>query len=107
VQERKHGLEQAEMAFGIQQEEKKQKLVELAVQNARAEADAKAYAVAATMNSFRGVDPAVLQALANSGMNPQQLIASAFQGLAAKAERIGELNISPELLNELMKRPGK
>jgi hypothetical protein len=105
VQEKKHGLEQAEMAFSIGQEEKKKKLVELSVQNARAEADAKAYAIAATLGSFRGVDPVVVQALANSGMNAQQLIAAAFQGIADKAERIGHLNITPELLHELIKRP--
>ena len=50
-------------------------------------------------------DPTLL--FANAGMNPQQLIASAFQGLADKAERIGNLNITPELLHELLKRPGK
>jgi hypothetical protein len=107
VQEKKHGLEQAQLAFSIEQEEEKKKLVELSVQNARAESDAKAYAVSATMSAFRGVEPAVLQALANSGMSPQQLIATAFQGLAEKAERIGNLNISPELLQELLRRPSK
>jgi hypothetical protein len=107
VQEKKHQLDQAQMAFSIGQEQEKKKLVELTVQNARAEADANAYAIGSTMNAFRGVDPVVIQALASSGMNPQQLIAAAFQGLADKAERIGHLNISPELLHELLKRPGK
>ena len=82
VQEKKHQLDEAQMAFSIEQEEEKKKLVELTVQNARAEADASAYATAATLNAFRGVDPIVVQALASSGMSPQQLIASAFQGLA-------------------------
>jgi len=107
VQEKKHQLDDAQMAFSIEQEEEKKKLVELTVQNARAEADASAYATAATLNAFRGVDPIVVQALASSGMSPQQLIASAFQGLAENAERIGHLNITPELLHELIKRPGK
>jgi regulator of protease activity HflC (stomatin/prohibitin superfamily) len=107
VQEKKHQLEKAQMAFSIGQEQEKKKLVALTVENARAEADANAYAISATMNSFRGVEPAVLQALANAGMNPQQLIATAFQGIADKAERIGTLNISPDLLHELLKRPGK
>jgi len=107
VQEKKHELDQSQMVFSIAQEEEKKKLVELTVQNARAEADANAYAIGATMNAFRGVDPVVVQALASSGMNPQQLIAAAFQGLAEKAERIGQLNITPDLLHELLKRPGK
>ncbi len=33
------------------------------------------------------------------------MIAFAFQELAAKAEKIGNLNISPELLSELLDRP--
>lgn len=107
VQERKHGLAQAQMAFNIQQEEEKKKLVGLAVQNAREEADASAYAIAATMKAFQGVEAGVIQALASTGMSPQQLIASAFLGLAEKAEKIGQVNISPELLQELLKKPTK
>jgi hypothetical protein len=35
-------------------------------------------------------------------MKPDQMIAFAFQELAGKAERIGQLNISPDLLRELL-----
>jgi hypothetical protein len=38
-------------------------------------------------------------------MKPQQLIAMAFQELATKADKIGTLNISPELLSELLEKP--
>ena len=107
VQEKKHGLQQAEMAFNIKQEEEKKKLVGLAVQNAREESDASAYAISATMKAFHGVDASVIQALASTGMSPQQLIASAFQGLAEKADKIGQLNISPDLLQELLKKTVK
>ena len=43
-----------------------------------------------------------MQALAAVGMQPGQLIAQAFGGIAERAERIGQLNVSPELLNALM-----
>jgi hypothetical protein len=105
VQEKKHGLQAAEMEFSIGQEEEKKKLVELSVQNARAEADANAYAISAAMNAFQGVDPATVQALASMGMKPNQLIALAFQGLAEKSEKIGQLNITPDLLKELLNKP--
>ena len=39
-------------------------------------------------------------------MDSQQLIANAFNELAENAGKIGELNISPELLNQLMRRKG-
>jgi hypothetical protein len=35
-------------------------------------------------------------------MKPEQLIAFAFQELAGKADKIGQLNISPDLLRELL-----
>lgn len=35
-------------------------------------------------------------------MQPSQLIAQAFGGIAERAERIGQLNVSPELLNGLL-----
>jgi hypothetical protein len=35
-------------------------------------------------------------------MQPGQLIAQAFGGIAERAERIGQLNVSPELLAGLL-----
>jgi hypothetical protein len=102
VQEKRHQLEQADMAAKVGLEDQRQKLVELAVQNSKAEADARAYGVAAGMRALAGVDPRVLQALATVGMKPDQLIAGAFQELAARADKIGQLNLSPELLRELL-----
>jgi hypothetical protein len=53
------------------------------------------------------VDARILQALAATGMKPEQLIAAAFQEIAGKAEKIGQLNISPDLLRELLAKSGK
>lgn len=86
-------------------EEERRKLVTLAAENARLDADARAYALSATMKALQSADTSVLQALTNSGMKPQQLIALAFQELAAKADKIGTLNISPDLLSELLDKP--
>jgi len=61
-------------------------------------------ASASLMKIFEGVDTRVIQALAASGMQPGQLIAQAFSGIAEKAEKIGQLNVSPELLNALMEK---
>ncbi|MEZ0274150.1 MAG: SPFH domain-containing protein [Roseimicrobium sp.] len=102
VQERQHELQRAEMLSNISLEEKKKDLVALSTQNERQEADTRAYAVAATMKALSEVDTRIVQALAASGMKPEQLIAAAFQELAGKAEKIGQLNISPDLLRELL-----
>jgi hypothetical protein len=55
------------------------------------------------MRALTGTDPKALQALASVGMKPGQLMALAFRDLADNASKIGELNVSSELLRELMR----
>lgn len=102
IQEKNHILKEEAMKFNIGLEEKNKDLVELCVANAKAQSDAKAYAIAAAMKAIEKVDPSVIQSLAGIGMKPEQLIASAFQNLADRADKIGQLNISPDLLRELL-----
>jgi len=102
VQEKKHLVEKEALEAGISREDRRKQLVTLAAENARAEADARAYGVSGTMKALSTADPRILQALASTGMKPEQLIAFAFQELAGKADKIGQLNISPDLLRELM-----
>jgi hypothetical protein len=102
VQQKKRELSEAEMSTRIALEEKNQKLVSLASENAKLEADARAYGISAVMGALAKTDPKTLQALASVGMNPGQLVAVAFKELADNAEKIGQLNISPELLRELL-----
>lgn len=102
VQTKTHELADAEMAFKIEQEEKNRQLVALSAENARTEAEARAYGVAETMKALDGVDPQTLQVLAGMGMQPDRLVALAFQQIAGRADQIGQLNVSPELLRELL-----
>src|SRR5712691_7543862 len=102
VQEKKHLVEKEALEANIGLEDRRKSLVTLAAENAKAEADARAYGVSTTMKALGSADTKILQALATTGMKPEQLIAFAFQELAAKADKIGQLNISPDLLRELM-----
>lgn len=102
--EKRQQIEDQEMAGRIALEDKNKALTDLRVENARKEADAKAYAVGAVMKAVQGTDPKVLQALTVGTADPSVLIAMAFQGLAENAERIGELNISPDLLQQLTRK---
>jgi hypothetical protein len=102
VQEKRHQLEQSDMTAKVGLEDKRKQLVMLASQNARAEADVRAYGISTTVQALGNVDARVLQALASAGMKPEQLIAAAFQELAGNADKIGQLNISPDLLRELL-----
>jgi regulator of protease activity HflC (stomatin/prohibitin superfamily) len=102
VQQKKRELREAEMATNIALEEKNREFVALSTENARAEADTKAYAISSVMKAISETDPKVLTALASSGMEPGQLVALAFRELAESAEKIEHLNISPDLLRELL-----
>ncbi len=103
IQQQKNQLKEEQMNFETTLEGKRKELIELTVQNSKAQADAKAYELSAVMKALEGIDPDVIQSLASIGMQPNKLIAMAFQELAEKAGQIGQLNISPDLLQELMK----
>ena len=104
VQEKRHQMESADLDARTGLEGKRKELVALAAANAKAEADARAYGISTTMQALSAADARILQALTSAGMKPEQLIAFAFQELAGKAEKIGQLNISPDLLRELMNK---
>ena len=103
VQIKGNQLIESQMNFETSLEEKKKSLKEITNQITKAEADAKAYELSAVMKALEGINPNIIQSLANMGMQPDKLIALAFQGLAENAGKIGQLNISPDLLQELIK----
>jgi len=104
VAEKARTIGREDLEGRIALEERRALLVEQAAANARTEADARAYALAAMMEVLTKVEPRVLEAVASTGMGPEQLIARAFQGLAERADKIGELNISPDLLGRLLRK---
>lgn len=99
---REHALRGEQMAADVALEQERKALVASQAENTRALAEAEAHRVQAVMQALEKADPRVVQALAAAGMQPGQLIAQAFGGIAEKAERIGQLNVSPDLLQALM-----
>ncbi len=104
VQEKKRVILQEDMAFKIKQEQENAKLIEISVKNKKTEADIKAYSLNAVLGPMSKINPEIIKALSSIGMAPEKLIANAFTGLAENAGKIGELNISSELLQQLMKK---
>lgn len=76
----------------------------LVAANSRQEADAEAYAVASKMKAFTELPVENLKAMALANMQPEQLMAIAFEALAQNAGKIGELNITPDLFGQMIKR---
>lgn len=99
--DKRQQIQAQEMQGHISHEKENETLTELRAANARREADAKAYAMGALVKTVSAVDPKVLQALALGSAEPGTIIAAAFQELAQNAGKIGELNISPDLLQQL------
>jgi hypothetical protein len=101
-QAKRNEMETERLLAEIELERKREELSELAAHNSKVEADAQAYRLSAAMNALKGVDPIIIKALAGIEMKPEQLMASAFSNLAENAEKIGQLNVSPDLLREIM-----
>jgi hypothetical protein len=102
VMRRQNELRGEQMGADIELEQRRKDLVEGQADNTRKLAEAEAHKVATLMQALDKADPRVVQALAAAGMQPAQLIAQAFGGLAERADRIGQLNMSPELLSSLI-----
>ncbi len=107
IQQKQHELKQAGMEARIALEARNTELVTLSMDNARREADMKAYAAEGLIKAYSAAEPKLVQAIAMSGMQPGQMIAMAFQELADKAGKIGQLNITPDLLREVIDSPAR
>lgn len=105
VLKRENTLRDEQMAADIALEAQRRDLVDGQARNARALADAEAHRVAAVVQALEKADPRLVQALAAASMQPGQLIAQAFGGIAERAQHIGQLNVSPELLQSLLAAP--
>ena len=103
AQQKQLEMRDEHLKFEIEAEGKNQKLVELRVKNEKAEADAKAYSLREIMKVYTEMDADILKALASTGLDSGRLMALAFQGIADKAEKIGNLNITPDLLTTVIK----
>ena len=106
VMRKENELRTEQMDSDIALEEKRKVFVEDQAINTRTLAEAEAHRMDVVMRALQTVDPRVVQALAAVGMEPGQLIAQAFGGIADKAERIGQLTVSPELLTSLLNAGG-
>lgn len=75
--------------------------VELESKVTKEKADTRAYANEVVLKAMEAVDKDILLAILLSGMDSKTLIAKAFNSLAENTDKIGNLNISPDLLETL------
>jgi hypothetical protein len=102
VEEKRRQIRETQMAADIAIEQQRAALTDQRIENDRKEADSRAYALEATLKPVRNVDWRTLMTLSQHGGDPKTIMALAFQELASNAQKIGELNISPDLLRTLI-----
>ena len=76
--------------------------------NSKTRADAQAYAVQGDVEPpLTALDPEVAASVGGASVDPRLLVAMAFQDIAANAAKVGNLNISPDLLETLLNGNGR
>ena len=102
VQTKQRELHERELEADIALEKQRAALTDQKTENERKEADSRAYSLKAVIAPVQGLDWRVLMMLNPQGGDARNTIAMAFQELATNAQKIGELNISPDLLRTLI-----
>lgn len=101
VETKRRQVRETQMAAEIAVEQQRTALIDRRTANDRKDADARAYALEATLKPVRDIDWRTLTAM-NGGGDSKSMIALAFRELAENAQKIGELNITPDLLRSLL-----
>ncbi len=101
-QQNEQKLKEMEMTSRITLEEQKKELIDIQVTNEKKEADMNEYVLNARLKPYKELDWKTLMAISNNGNDPSNNIALAFRELAENADKIGNLNISPELLDAIV-----
>lgn len=104
VEAKQREIRESQLATEIMAQEKRTELLERQLANDKAEADSRAYALKASLEPLKAMDWRSLAVLAGGDTVSSTLIADSFRELAAKAEKIGQLNITPDLLERLVAR---
>ncbi|MCB9421021.1 MAG: SPFH domain-containing protein [Ardenticatenaceae bacterium] len=104
VEQKEQEIREIKLAGQIKLENERKQFVIARTENARAEADVQAYAVAAGLRPLQELDESTRQLLAMQSAEPRLMVTMALKEMAQNAAKIGQLNISPDLLEALMLR---
>ncbi len=96
-------LREMKIRADISVETERQKLIDTRVLNSRKEADAQGYTIETLLKPYRTMDWKTLAAIGKD-FNANSQVAMAFRLLAENAEKIGTLNITPDLLQSLTEK---
>ena len=104
--ENERKLREMKLDADISVENQRKTLVGQKAENDKKEAETQGYMIETTLKPYREMDWRILAALNGNG-DPRNNIALAFRQLAENADKIGNLNISPDLLDSILSQKGK
>mgnify|MGYP000051488784 FL=1 len=99
-------LREMNLEADISVENQRKSLIEQKTENDKKEAETKGYVLETTLEPYRSMDWKTLTAL-NNNSDPRFNISLAFRELADNAGKIGNLNISPDLLDSILNEKEK
>lgn len=94
-------LREMQVAADIALEDQRKAFLTQKTANDKVEAETRGYVLEETLKPYKNMDWKTLTALSNNN-DPRFNISLAFRELAGNAEKIGNLNISPELLDSIL-----
>jgi len=95
-------LREMKIAADISVESQRKQLIEQKTENDRKEAETQGYILETSLKPYKEIDWKILNALSGK-QDAKNNIALAFRELAENAGKIGNLNISPDLLETILK----
>ncbi|TFG73326.1 MAG: SPFH domain-containing protein [Anaerolineales bacterium] len=102
IETKEQQVRETQLAGKIKLESERKNLVAAQAENERTMAEAESYKVEMALKPLKALDEAVLQVLAMQSPDARLTTAMAFKHLAENASKIGQLNITPDLLQTLM-----
>ncbi|GGH09363.1 SPFH domain-containing protein [Mucilaginibacter phyllosphaerae] len=94
-------LREMQLTADIAVENQRKELILQKTANERKEAETQGFVIETTLKPYKDIDWKTLTAL-NNNPDPKFNISLAFRQLAENADKIGNLNISPDLLDSLL-----
>ena len=107
VEAKEQQVRERKLTGQVHLENERKHLVKAKTDNTRAEADAQAYLVQASLQPLQNLDTHLLEMLSLQNMDPRRMVTLALKDMAHNAAKIGNLNLSPDLFEMLMQEKDK
>ena len=104
IEAKEQVLRQEQLHGKVELEQRRKALVQIESENIKARADAEAQVLRSSLQPLMELPPEVLNAIATQTGDPRLVIAQAIGQIANNAGKIGQLNLSPDLLESLLER---